>query len=91
MPLESPEGLVPPFRPKVETEPKLPVPVPSRSVTVLLVKFDVARSRLPSRLKSRTTTPCGPVPIVKLVAVPKLPVPVPRRTDTESEPKLPTT
>jgi len=62
--------------------PKLPVPVPSRIETLLEVKFAVARSLLPSLLKSPTAIELGPAPTGKLVGAPKLPVPVPSRIET---------
>src|SRR5437667_262180 len=53
-----------------------------RTDTLLEVWLAVARSGLPSRLKSPTATEYGSVPAVKLVAAPKLPVPLPSSTDT---------
>src|SRR5262249_43677742 len=41
---------------------KPPIPSPNKIVTVLEKKFAVARSGLPSRLKSPTTTELGPDP-----------------------------
>ncbi len=50
--------------------------------TLLLLMFAVAKSDLPSPLKSPTVTGVGRFPTEKLVAVPKLPVPVPNSTET---------
>ncbi len=62
--------------------PKLPVPVPNSTETLLLFKFATAKSDLPSPLKSPTVTEKGRLPTEKSVAVPKLPVPVPNSTET---------
>src|SRR5437588_572230 len=45
--------------------------------TVAAFSLAVARSSLPSRLKSPTATDSGPLPVPKSVAAPKLPLPVP--------------
>ena len=59
---------------------KEPVPVPSRTATVL--KFATARSGLPSPLRSPIATENGFEPTAKSVFAPKEPTPVPRRTET---------
>ena len=46
----------------------------------------MARSCLPSPLKSPTATEMGLVPTPKLVAAPKLPAPFPNKIDTLAEP-----
>ena len=62
--------------------------LPSRMDTLEEPSLAVARSCLPSPLKSPTATETGEVPTVKLVAVIKDPLPVPSRMDTLLEPRL---
>src|SRR5262245_62409109 len=80
-PTATEKGLVP--APKLVAVPKPPVPLPNRMDTLLELGLElaVARSRLPSLLKSPTATDQGAVPTPKLVAVPKPPVPLPNNMD----------
>jgi hypothetical protein len=55
------------------------------SDTSLEIWLAVARSGLPSPLKSPTATEAGSAPTAKLVAEPKAPLPSPSSTDTLSE------
>src|SRR5438105_4775751 len=57
----------------------------SSTDTLLELKLAVARSCLPSALKSPTATDTGPLPTGKLMAAPNVPVPVPSRIDTLEE------
>ena len=50
---------------------KVPLPLPSSTLTLLLVMLAVARSGLPSPLKSPTATDIGSVPAAKLLARPE--------------------
>src|SRR5205085_2109509 len=61
-----------------------PLPFPSRIVTVLALKFAVARSGVPSRLKSPTATDLGllPVPTGEPQACEKPPAPSPSKIVT---------
>ena len=52
-------------------DPKLPVPVPNNTETLLSSPFATAKSNLPSPLKSPTVTERGLLPTEKLVGVPK--------------------
>src|SRR5438876_885302 len=54
-----------------------------RRTDTLLEEVAVARSCLPSRLKSPTATELAYEPAPKLVAAPKLPFPAPSSTDTK--------
>src|SRR5439155_11825128 len=76
-----------PTRRTSDPAPKLPVPVPSSTATLLDPLRATARSGRPSPLKSPTATEDGRDPTVKLVAAPKLPVPVPSSTDTLLDPE----
>src|SRR5438552_1304091 len=53
-----------------------------RTDTLFEVRLAVARSCLPSPLKSPTATEKGPKPAPKLVAALKLPAPSPNKIDT---------
>src|SRR6185436_307423 len=68
---------------------KLPVPSPRRIVTLLEPKFAVARSGLPSRLKSPAATETAvPAPSGEVAGWLKLPVPSPSIIVTLLEPLL---
>ncbi len=70
-PLKSPtvreNGLFP--KVKLVAVPKLPVPVPNSTETLLPSRFATAKSNLPSPLKSPTVTEKGLSPTAKLVGV----------------------
>ena len=70
---------------------KVPSPLPSSTLTLLLPKLAVTMSGLPSPLTSPTATEAGAVPAVKLVAAPKVPSPLPSSTLTLLLPALATT
>src|SRR5262249_54386365 len=61
---------------KFVVAPNEPVPVPSRTDTVLLPWFAVTTSSRVSPLKSARATPQAFVPIAKVVGLPKVPGPV---------------
>jgi hypothetical protein len=61
-------------------EEKLPNPLPIKTDTLLDEKLAVAKSNIPSPLKSELVIPLGFVPTEKLVAAEKLPKPLPIKT-----------
>ena len=61
---------------------KLPSPLPSSTLTVSSPALTVARSRLPSLLKSATASERGSTPVAKVRAVWKVPSPLPSSTLT---------
>ena len=65
---------------------KLPVPSPSRIVTVLVLKLTTARSSFPSPLKSPTATEFGFLPVAGDEVRAKLPVPSPSKMLTAPRP-----
>src|SRR5438552_3256434 len=68
----------------------VPSPLPSSTEALLIVSFAVAKSSLPSELKSPTATEYGanvaPPPVLKLPPSVNVPSPLPRRMETCPQP-----